>query len=138
MTDEERIVKYHLESYLDAMRKLTRAKELYERIYTSATGAKIQYMGTGSGTPHDTIGNAVVMLDEAKEKIIEKQMDADAIRQEIELLCSFIKSDNARFVIEQTYLEDKTRGEIADALGCSLQSVTNYKVNGIREIAKSL
>lgn len=139
MTDEERIVKHCLEGYLDAMRKVKRAKELYERLYASATGTQIQYGGPGSNsTPSDTVGNAVVMLDEAREKIVDKQMDADAIKEQIEYMCEFIRSEKIRYVIKAIYLEDKPRSEIAKALDCKMQTVTNMKYTGIKEIARCL
>lgn len=140
MTQREKDVKQYLERYEKQLDKIDDIKELYERLYTQATGtgAKLDAAGyIGSGFSGNIVENSAIMLESTEEKIkaqIIKSRKMKATREK--LIDGYAPDEITKMILKKSYIECKDPALIAREIGKSISTVYKKKRTGIEHIAK--
>lgn len=138
-TEEE--IKRFMASYKEAKYALENAKELYLRMYTTATsaGGQSQNGNFSSGfNCGDRIGNGVAALAEVEETIKSRLRALQIRKRDIEYCISRVPYPRVQKILTMTYIDGHDRSYISRELSIGRQSVTNDRKKGIAWIAENI
>lgn len=139
MTQREIDVVRYMQKYQKTLEKIEDTKELYERLFTQATGggAPIDPAGfVSGGYSGDTVGNAAIMLENVEEKLKARLITKKKLEVSINKLIAMVPDEETQKVLRMTYIDGDDRRYIAREIKRSVTTVRNRHNAGISHIAK--